>query len=361
MRVIYQLLVVLVLAVAAGAGWFVFAGSPAEGEADAKGGGRASRPSSVIVAEARRGLVQDTIEVVGTTRANRSVDIVPVTAGRIVRIAAQEGREVEAGEVLFALDDAQTQAAVHEAEATLKNLQGQYDRARQLSSNSVVSTASVDDLASGVAGAEARLAAVRADLDDRAIRAPFEGAVGLIDVSVGAYVTAGTVLTTLDDLTPIELQFGVPENFLGQVAPGGEVTAVAAAFPGETFAGKITEIGTRIDQRSRAFTVRASLPNPARRLPEGLFMTADLVLDSRPDAVLVPLEALIAEGDETYVYAVRDGKAARVRVEVGLRLAAEAEIRQGLEPGERVVVQGQQRLRDGAAVKVADGDLKPVS
>ncbi|MCB1884027.1 MAG: efflux RND transporter periplasmic adaptor subunit [Geminicoccaceae bacterium] len=360
MRVLYQILVVLVLAAVAGAGWFVFAVPSAEGEADAKGG-RASRPAAVVVAEAKRGLVQDTIEVVGTTRANRSVDIVPVAAGRIVRIGAQEGREVAAGEVLFELDDAQARAAVREAEATLKNLQGQYDRARRLSSNSVVSEASVDELASGVAGAEARLAAVRAELDDRTIRAPFEGAVGLIDVSVGAYVTAGTVLTTLDDLTPIELQFGVPENFLGRVAPGGTITASAAAFPGEAFEGRIAEIGTRIDPRSRAFTVRASLPNPARRLPEGLFMTADLVLDSRPDAVLVPLESLIAEGPETYVYAVRDGKASRVPVEVGRRLATEAEIRRGLEPGERVVVQGQQRLRDGAAVEVVDGNPKSIT
>ncbi len=352
MRVVYQFGIVGILAGAATAAWFALA--PAQ---EANGGGgppSGGRPAAVELAEATTGTVRDTIEIVGSTRASRSVDLVPVVAGRIARIGVEEGAEVQAGQVLYELDAVQSRAAVREAEAELENLRTQLDRARRLSSSSAVSEASVDTLASQTRAAEARLAAARADLDDRRIKAPFEGVLGLSDISEGAYVTPGTVLTTLDDLTPVELEFSVPENLFGRAKAGAEVVARSEAFPGRAFEGRVAQIGTRVDRQSRAFTLRADLPNPERLLPQGLFMTGELVLERRDGAVLAPLEALIVEGGSTFVFKVEDGKALRTEVVVGERQAEKAEIKSGLAPGDSVVVRGQGRLRDGAPVLVPD-------
>ena len=351
MRVINQLGIVGVLAGAATAAWFALAPAQETNEGGSRGGERAA---VVELAEARTGTVRDTIEIVGSTRASRSIDVVPVVAGRIVRVNVEDGTEVKGGQVLFELDAARARAALRGAEAELTNLQAQRDRARRLSSSSVVSAASVEALESEAQAAEARLAAAAADLDDRRIVAPFEGIAGLSDVSVGAYVTPGTVLTTLDDLTPVELTFSVPENLLGRTRSGAEVVARAAAYRNRTFKGRVDRVGTRVDPASRALNVRAELPNSEGLLIEGLFMTGELVLERRDGAVLVPLAALIPSGAQTFVYTVRDGEALRREVTVGRRLAEEAEIVAGLASGEPVVVTGQGRLRDGTPVTVLD-------
>ena len=353
MRTLHQVGVTLgILALAIG-GWFWLT-APHNSSAE-QGAGDGPRAAPVEVAEARLGTVVEEVEAVGTTRAHQSIDVVPTVAGLVRRIAFAEGQRVAAGDLLVELDSEQERAAVRESEAELENIRLQLDRARQLLQSRNVPEARVGELRTQLAAAEARLAGARSRLDERQIRAPFDGVVGLRQVSVGSYVDDSTVLTTLDDLSVVELDFAVPEGLFGAVRRGQRVIAAGRAYGGEPFEGVVTSVGTRIDPATRAFEVRAELPNPDDRLPDGLFMTVRLVLAERDDAVLVPEAALVAEADRRYVFVVQDGVAARTDIEIGRRLdEGEVEVTAGLEPGTPVVVKGQQGLRDGAPARVVE-------
>jgi membrane fusion protein (multidrug efflux system) len=162
------------------------------------------------------------------------------------------------------------------------------------------------------------------------------------------------VLTTLDDLVELEIEFSVPEIFFGRVRRDQPVEATSSAFPGATFTGRIASIDSRVGQVSRAFRVRAVLPNPDLELPAGMFMHVSVVLQERP-AMLIPEQAVLAEGGSTYAFVVADGRAERRRIRLGQREAGTVEVLDGLGSHEIVVRAGLQRLRDGAEVEVLNG------
>jgi membrane fusion protein (multidrug efflux system) len=291
--------------------------------------------------------------VVGTTRARNAIDVVATTAGQITRINFEAGQQLAENDLLVEIDAASEQAAVLEAESALDNLRRQLDRSRTLLNRKLSSTAEVDDLAAQVRVAEARLAAARSRLDKRFIRAPFAGVVGLRNISVGDYVDSDTVLTTLDDLSTVELDFEVPEKYFGTIERGQKISAISIAFPDRSFAGSVRDIDTRISTTTRSFRVRAELPNPEALLPEGLFMTASLIIIEHQDALLIPEEAVVAEGEERYVFVINDATAQRLPVVTGIRSGAEVEVISGLSIDAEVVTKGHQKLRDKAPVRLA--------
>ena len=305
----------------------------------------------VEVAPAELGTIRERIEAVGSTLARQAVDIVALSSGRIAEIAFRPGERVEAGEVLIRLDDQAEQAAVAEARAMLREAELALDRARKLRTNNTVAQATVDELEAAYLGADARLDAALKQLTDRTVRAPFAGVVGIRGIDIGARVDDETLLTTLDDLAEIEIEFSVPEIFFGRVRENQLVQATSTAFPGKTFAGQIATIDSRIGQVSRAFRVRAVLPNPELELPAGMFMHVSVVLEERP-AVLIPEQAVLAEGGRTYAFVVADGRAERREIRLGQREAGTVEVLDGLAAYELVVRAGLQRLRDGAMVQV---------
>jgi membrane fusion protein, multidrug efflux system len=349
MRLLPQLGIVALLAGLAIGGWQWFA-SPEPGD----GGDRRTRPSvpvAVETAAARLGTVRETVAVVGATRAVSSVRIVPAVSGLVTRIAFQAGQRVETGAVLVELDSASERAAVREAESELANLRLQVGRAEALRAQRLLSAADLDDLRSRLGVAEARLEAARGQLDKRLILAPFAGVVGLRNIHLGDFVDSNTTLTTLDDLETVELEFRIPERYFRAVQTGQTVAATSVAFPGQTFAGVVHEVDTRIDAATRAFRVRAALPNPDALLPDGLFMAVSLVVGEREDAVLVPEEAIISEGGENFLYVVDGATAAKTTIILGQRLDAGVEVRAGLAPGSEVVTRGHQALRDGSPIR----------
>lgn len=307
----------------------------------------------VQVATAVDGTISERIEAVGTTLARQAVDIVSLTSGRIAELRFAPGERVEAGEVLVRLDDEMERAAVTEAQASLREAELALERARKLRANNTVAQATVDELEAAFTGAEARVAGAQRQLSDRTVRAPFAGIVGLRRVDLGARVDDETVLTTLDDLDEVEIEFTVPEIFFGRLRPGQTVSASSTAFRDRVFEGRIVTIDSRIGEVSRAFQVRAEIPNPDLVLPAGMFMHVDVVLEERP-AVLIPEEAVIPEGNRTYVFTVDGDLASRREVKVGQRETGLVEVVAGLQPGEQVVRSGLQRLRDGAQVVVQD-------
>ena len=349
MRVWKQLLVLILLGGSGAGGYWAYGSyvDPAGGETETT----APRAVTVETAPAERRRLAETVEAVGTTRASRSVQIVPLASGRVVDVNFAPGQRVEAGDVLVRLDDDIERANLTEAEALLAEQRQAVERVRKLQKTNAVAMAQLEQVTATFAAAGAALERARRRLADREIRAPFDGIVGLTDIDPGARVEEGTVITTIDDLSEIEVEFSLPETLFADMHAGQPIAAGSAAFTGRGFAGRVSAIGTRIDPVSRSFRVRAVIPNPEGALPAGMFMFLTLTL-SESDAVVVPEEAVIAQAAQTYVYVVDGDQAERRAVRTGQRQAGVIAILDGVAEGEAVVIRGTQRLRDGALVKV---------
>lgn len=352
MTLLRQFLIIAVVALAGGGAWWFFVGATESGPPQA---GPKPQPVLVDAVPVRVGEVAEAIEAVGTTRARQSVDLRSTVTGRVAEIRFLTGQRVPAGQPLVRLDSAIEEANLAEARALRDDAGSQLERARQLVASRAVSPARVDELEAQHRVAQARLAVAERRLAERVVVAPFDGVVGLREVDVGARVTADTVLTRLDDLSVVELEFQVPELFFGRVRRGQSVEAISAALPDGRFKGTVSTIDTRIDPASRVFRVRAELPNPDGLLPGGLFMVAQVILAARSDVLIIPEQAVVPEGRSTYVFRIKDGRAERVEVRLGLRRVGEVEVAAGLALGDMVAVSGLQRLRDGAAVRLSGG------
>jgi membrane fusion protein (multidrug efflux system) len=180
--------------------------------------------------------------------------------------------------------------------------------------------------------------------------APFDGLVGIRRVDLGARVDDDTVITTLDDRSRMIVEFSLPELLYGQVSPGLEVQARSASLPDRVFTGKVTTVDTRVDVVSRAFKVRASLPNPDLILPAGLFVLVDVTLGER-EAVVVAEEAVVTEAGRSFLYVAGEARAERRPVTLGTRSVGYVEIADGVSAGELVVTRGLQRMRDGIPIR----------
>jgi membrane fusion protein, multidrug efflux system len=199
---------------------------------------------------------------------------------------------------------------------------------------------------------------VEAKLKDLQIVAPFDGRVGIRRISPGALVTANaqttSPITTLDDTSIVKLRFNIPETALSALQVGSSVAAQSSAYQGRSFQGRVAVIDTRIDPATRSVEVRADIPNADGLLKPGMFMTVQLVVGRREQALLVPEEALVPEGTRQFVFVVANGRAVKTEVRLGNRIPGEAEVVQGLAPGAVVVTGGVQRIRDGSPVRPAD-------
>jgi membrane fusion protein (multidrug efflux system) len=248
------------------------------------------------------------------------------------------------------MDDSQARASLAEAEAALARSKSQFDRSRDLESRQAISMADLEQVEASLKGDQARLAAAQARLDDTVIRASFKGQTGFRHVSVGSFVSPGTMITTLDDTSIVKLDFTVPETYLFVLRRGLVVSAVATGLPDRTFTGEVTNIDSRVDPVTRSIIVRADLPNPDGVLRQGMFMTVTLRADVAP-TLLVPEAAIVPERGHTYVFLVRDGVVERREVRTGKRRPGDVEIVNGLAENDRVVVDGTQNVREGSHVQ----------
>lgn len=308
------------------------------------------RPVRVLVQELTPSEYTDEIEALGTTRSIDSVDITARVTNVITEIHFTEGALVEHGEILAELENSEARADVAAAEATLVESRSQYRRSQELLRQQAVSESRVEELEALVRANESALAAAEARLQDHNIRAPFPGRVGLRRVSVGTLVSPGTVITTLDDMRTILLDFDVPEPYIGALETGQTVNARTSAFPDRAFEGVVDTIDTRVDPQTRAVTVRARLPNPDGLLRPGMFMIVR-VLRETAELLMLPEQAIVPQEDRHYVYVVEDDTAYMRQVIIGRRTRGRVEITGGLETGDVVVIEGSQHLRDGIPVQ----------
>jgi membrane fusion protein (multidrug efflux system) len=235
--------------------------------------------------------------------------------------------------------------------------QANYDRARQLLQDKLISQQEFDQAASTHAVNEASADLKRRQLKDARIYAPFAGIVGARQISPGQVITRSSTLTWLVDLETVKVEVTVPERFLRQVAIGQPLEFSVAAYPDEKFRGEVYFISPQIVEATRTALVKARIPNADAKLRGGMFASMELTLQVRDSAVVIPEPAIMSNGDNFSVFVVDENSNAQVRpIEVGIRLAGRVEVVKGLNAGERVVVEGVQKLRPGGAVKLAPPD-----
>ncbi|PRY72048.1 efflux RND transporter periplasmic adaptor subunit [Halomonas ventosae] len=314
----------------------------------------AQQPTAVIAARASMAAWSDPLEALGTLHADESVTLSATVTDTIRELNFRDGDIVEAGQLLVRLADDEAQADLRAAQALRDERRNAVNRLAQLQNRNLAPRADVEDARARLRQAEAQIQALEARLADYRILAPFDGVVGFRNVSVGALVSPGTELVTLDKLDVMKLDFTLPELALGQVAPGLPLTAVSGAFPGATFPGEIATIGARVDPVSRSVTVRAALENPDHRLRPGMLMR--VVVERAPRETLVmPESALIPQGERQFVLVLDEADQYRVerrQVVIGARREGEVEVLEGLEAGELVVAHGTERVRDGQPTRL---------
>jgi membrane fusion protein (multidrug efflux system) len=323
------------------------------------GNGKApSRSVAVAVAVEVSGLTVDTvieqIQAVGTLQPDEAVTVVSEIAGRIERIAFSEGQAVKAGDVLVELDATILEAELSKARADLALARANHDRTVTLAAQGMSTPRARDETRGALDVAQANLELAQARLQKTTLRAPLTGIMGLRAVSAGAYVAAGQRIADLTSIHPLKLDFRVPELALADVRRGQKVQMTVDARAGRSFSGEIYAIDPVVDVAGRAIRIRARLPNPRGELSPGLFARVQVVVARRENALLIPESAVFARDDKAYVYRVVDGHAVRTVVALGQRRPGFVEVREGLAPDARVVTAGQQQLRDGEPVKLAE-------
>lgn len=311
-------------------------------------------PIQVAVVEARMSEFVDRVEALGTTRANETADITSSVTEKVVEIRFDDGQRVAAGDVLVVLDSSEEQADLEAARAVLEERRLAFERSKELERRKFAATAQLDERRAALRQAEAEIEAIRSRLDDRTIRAPFDAIVGLRNISVGALVEPGDLITTLDDIGVIKLDFNVPATHLASLTPGLSIIVRTAAFGNRVFRGTVSGVDSRVDPVTRSIVARALIPNPDGLLRPGLLMTVEL-LSSPRTSIVVPEGALVPRGRVNTVYVVDEaaGNIVEARtVEVGARRPGEAEVLAGLAAGERVITHGTMRVRPGQRVTV---------
>ncbi|MFH1747851.1 MAG: efflux RND transporter periplasmic adaptor subunit [Planctomycetota bacterium] len=320
----------------------------------------------VRVAEVRWDTLRETVRGIGTLQAAETVEIKPEIDGLITEIHIAEGDAVEKGQILVSIDDEKLRRQLAAGKAALRaatvrrdealreyrRIQNLFDRGIEIQDARDRTEATYLAADAEVARMEAEVQLLQARLDDTRILAPFDGVISEHSVDPGDYVKAGDYLATLHRISQMEVAFTVPERFMGRVKPAQPVAVTVTAFPEREFPGEVYFVSPQIDKTTRDFLVKARVENQDGLLKPGAFGTAVVTIDVHEQVPVVPEKALVATRTGYIVYVVNNHIARRHEVRIGLRETGKVEIRAGLEPGEKVVIEGQLNISDGAAVRL---------
>lgn len=292
----------------------------------------------------------DTVRALGTIKARESVTVTAKVSETVEQVHFESGDVVSAGAPLVTLSGERQRAELAEAEAAAAEADQLYRRLVELDSGQLIARSQLDAQRAIRDSSRARVQQIRAQLADRVVRAPFAGVLGTRQVSPGALVTPGTAIATLDAIDRVYADVPVPETFLSSLDVGQRLVGISSAWPGQVFEGIVEHIDTRIDPATRALTVRGAFANPGHLLRPGMLMQTTLIRPSR-EALVVPEISIVQVGNSSYVFRLReDDTVERADVLVGARVEGRAEVVNGLEPGDRIVVDGTGKLRPGMRV-----------
>lgn len=364
---IKRMLIMLVLVGATLFGVFGFK-SFVDGKIKEAMSGMGNQPQTVATAVAQLTDWQAQVEAVGSLRAVRGADLSLELAGVVDKIEFKSGQDVKAGQVLLRLRNDDDVAKLESLEAVAKLAQITYDRDLKQFKAQAVSQATIDSDAANLKNSKAQVEQQRAIVDKKILRAPFDGNLGLRQVDLGQYLAPGTVIVTLQALTPIYADFLLPQQALDKIEVGQPVTAKVDTYPGKTFTGKITAINPKVDTSTRNVQVRATIQNPDRLLMPGMYVTVDTEIGEPRKMVTLPQTAISynSYGDLVYVVEEKgkgpDGKpqlaVRQTFVAVGPTRGDQVAITKGLKEGTTVVTAGQMKLRNGVPV-VVDNSVVP--
>ena len=322
----------------------------------------AAMPQTVSTIEAGTTPWQPFIQSTGTLRAVRGADLSAQASGVVDEIAFDSGNEVAAGKVLLRLKPNDDYAKLQQLHAAAELADQTYKRDQQQFAAQAISQANIDTDVSTLKSALAQVAAQQALIEEKIVKAPFAGRLGIRQVDIGQYLTAGTTVVTLQALDPIFVDFYVPQQALAQMKIGQPMSATVDTYPQQTFSGSIEAINSKIDQSSRNVQVRATLRNPDRRLVPGMFANVRIQYGEKSDQITLPLTVVTYNpfGDTVYVVqkgGVDDKGKPRLTVQqrfvkLGATRGDQIAVLSGVKVGETVVSAGQMKLRNGAAVAV---------
>lgn len=326
-------------------------------------------PTVVAVAEAKSEVLPNLLTAVGDLAAINQVNVTTDVNGRVTEILFQPGAEVKAGDPLLQIYDAPDQSDLASYKAQTLAAQLALDRAKTLLAKSFGPQATVDQAQAAYDQGAAAVAKTEAIISQKRITAPFSGVLGVRLVQLGQYLSAGTQIVSLTDLSRLYLNFTVTEKDRSVLDVGQTVRIKVDAYPGRTFEGKITTIEPQISADTRNVRVQATLENPNRILQPGMFASTTVELPSKPAVITVPETAVdyTLYGDSVWLITATkgaDGKEAlktdRTFVKTGQRLNGRVVILSGVKPGDRVVAVGQLKLQSGSAVTISTDQPPPI-
>lgn len=328
-------------------GFLVFINWPVDEPAQRQG----SRATPVVTQIVSIQPFAVTLQALGTAKANESVMITPQESDVITSLNFSDGQQVEAGTILAQLNSNEQKARLNELNINLAEAERQLKRIQNLALSNSTSTQLLDEQQARVKAFIAQREVAQENLNKTFITAPFSGKLGLRQVSLGAYVKPGDVLTTLDDIATIKVDFAISERHLPSVNEGQTVFAESVAYPGIQFEGTITNVDSRIDPATRSFSIRTEIDNTAEQLRPGMLLT--ITLQKRVlNTLVIDEKALVPDHEDQFVFRVVDGKAVKTKVIIGERRPGKVQILDGVVIDDEVVVQGTLRIRDGSELRV---------
>ncbi|MBK1700978.1 efflux RND transporter periplasmic adaptor subunit [Thiococcus pfennigii] len=315
------------------------------------------RPAATVSAtEVRRTSWTPRLHAVGSIAAVQGVMVNNEVPGQVSEILFESGAMVRRGDLLLQLDDAVDQADLAGLLADQELAEIRRDRNARLLKSRAVSQEDFDEISATLEKAQALVAAKQASIAKKAIRAPFDGQLGIRLVNLGQYLPAGSAIVPLQALDPVYVDFSLPERRIAEVAVGQTVEIQVAAYPERTFTGNIQAINPSVDAGSRNLQIRAELANPERLLRPGMFAEVATLLPTRDDVLTLPRQTIVFNtyGDSVLMIQERDGAnvVQRRQIRTGAVRGEEVEVLEGLAAGDRVVLAGQVKLTNGQAVEI---------
>src|SRR5215813_9768514 len=321
-------------------------------------------PAQISAAEVKIEAVPRFATRIGSVTAIHQVTINPEVGGRVTKIFFEPGMTVKASDPLVQLNDAPDRADLANFEAQAHWAETTLQRSSELAKRQFEARETVDQKQSQLDQAKAGIANTEALIDQKLIRAPFSGQLGMRQVEVGQYLTPGARIVTLTDMSMLYVNFTLPSQMRSQISVGQRVNVTADAYPGRTSGADITTVEPQVSADTRTMTIQATMKNPDNSLLPGMFVNAAVVLPPQPDVMTLPETAVeyTLYGDSVYVIR-EDGKdaaghpilkAVRTPVKTGERIGGKVEILQGIEPGERVIAAGQVKVQNGAQITISE-------
>lgn len=307
-------------------------------------------PVPVEVEKVQQKEIHHGLSVTGELKANRSVILCSEASGKVASLHLPEGKFVEQGTILVALEADIATATLKQMVAKQENSLRNYKRLQLLAAKGSGSASQKDEAFATLRFDEASVELAKAQLARTKIKAPFSGIVGLRHISLGDYIEVGKPLVNLEDISSLLLDFKIPEKYLLELKEGQLVEVTSEAVPNQVFRGKIYAISPQIDNVTRSMQARAIIPNEKKILRPGLFAKVKVVFSSQPKAVVVPEQAVFMQQEKKFVYRVTNQKATLVEVATGTRENGMVEILKGLSVQDKVAKSGHMRLYDGATV-----------